>query len=319
VSDVSPTPGPSFNWRHLVGLVMAAVIVTGGVYVVVNERAGDQVIVRVGDSELTEGELFAIIESGDPLVQDETIELVVAGDVLSNWLIVEAVVLELSDRGVEVSQDAVDQGEAAALAGDQDPSSASGALRVRSEAVVVTLRAYSELNAEFDVVAPEYLCASHVLLDTAEGALAVMARLEEGEDIGDLGAELSIDPSAVDNRGDLGCNPTARFVEPFSAGARSAGGPGVVGPVQTDFGFHVIDVRSVGPLSAETHPEMSVETIEAELELAGADGLAAARTEVFNQIVTNAQLRLVDDGYIDARYGTWDPGAGIVLPDGVVG
>jgi len=298
---------------------MAAAMVAGGVYVVVNERAGDQVIARVGDSDLTEDELFAIIESSDPLVQDETIELVVAGEVLSNWMIVEAVALELSDRGVEVSQDAVDQGEANLLALDLDPASASGALRVRSDSVVATLRAYAELNAEFEVVAPEYLCASHILLDTEEEALAVMARLEQGEDFGDLGAELSIDPSAIANRGDLGCNPTARFVDPFSEGARSGGGPGVVGPVQTDFGFHVIDVRSVGPLSTETHPEMSVEAVDAELEVGTADGLGAARTEVFNQVVSVAQLRLVEDGHLDPRYGVWDPNSGIVLPDGVVG
>lgn len=319
MSDVSSSPGRSFNWRHLVGLLALFAVVAGGVYVVVREQGGDAVIARVGSEELTEDQLFAIVGSNDPLVDNERFDVSAASEVLSNWMIVEAVVQELEGLGASVSDDAVAEAEAALLDRGVDVTAAPGAFTLRSDSVVRSLRVYAEANATVEVAAPEFLCASHLLVETEEQAFAAMARAEAGEEFGALAIELSTDPSAAGNGGDLGCNPSELFVPEFTEGARSADGAGLVGPVRTDFGFHIIDVRSIGPLNTETHPEISEAVIATTIEGAELDARTAVVSEMFNQVVVDAQVRIAVDGFLDPRYGAWDPTAGIVPPDGVTG
>ncbi len=319
MNDVSSSPGRTFNWRHIVGLLAFFAVVAGGVYVVASEQGGDAVIASVGSVELTEDELFAIVESNDPLVDNESFDLIAASEVLSNWMIVEAVVQELDDLGAPLTDDTVAEAEASLIERGIDVATAPGAFTLRSESVVRGLRLYAEAGATFEIVAPEFLCASHVLVETEEEALAALLRAEAGEEFAALAIELSIDPSALSSGGNLGCNPSELFVPEFTAGARSVDGSGLVGPVRTDFGFHIIDVRSIGPLTTETHPEMSEAVIATAVESAEGEARTEAVGEVFNQVVFDAQVRIAVDGFLDPRYGMWDPTTGIVAPDGVTG
>ena len=86
-------------------------------------------------------------------------------------------------------------------------------------------------------------CSSHILLETEEDANGALARLEGGEAFADLAVELSTGPSGPTG-GDLGCGSPGQFVPAF-AEAVGDGEIGVpIGPVETEFGFHVILVTS---------------------------------------------------------------------------
>lgn len=92
-------------------------------------------------------------------------------------------------------------------------------------------------------VTPERACARHILLETVEDADAVLADLEAGADFASLAVERSTGPSGP-NGGDLGCFGRGRMVPPFEEAVFSATVDVPFGPVETDFGQHVILVTS---------------------------------------------------------------------------
>jgi PPIC-type PPIASE domain len=88
-------------------------------------------------------------------------------------------------------------------------------------------------------------CASHILLDTPEKAAAVEDRLSKGEDFAAVAKTESTDTASAQRGGDVGCFfKDAQLVPEFlnAAFTQPVGKPGP--PVQTQFGFHVILVRS---------------------------------------------------------------------------
>lgn len=92
----------------------------------------------------------------------------------------------------------------------------------------------------------EEVCARHILLDTEADARDVIAALDGGADFAALASERSLDPSAAVNGGDLGCTGPGMYVPEFEAAVWEGEVGEVLGPVQTDFGYHVIVVDSRG-------------------------------------------------------------------------
>jgi len=84
--------------------------------------------------------------------------------------------------------------------------------------------------------------ARHILVETEEEANDVIARLKAGEDFADLAAELSQDPGSAANGGDLGFVPRGRFVPEFDEVVFTLPVGQVSDPVQTQFGWHIIEV-----------------------------------------------------------------------------
>src|SRR5712691_1792677 len=89
--------------------------------------------------------------------------------------------------------------------------------------------------------------ARHILVDKDTEANEIIAQLKKGSKFEDL-AKQSKDPGSKDKGGDLDWNPPSTFVKPFSeALTKLEKGKYTETPVQTQFGWHVIqldDVRS---------------------------------------------------------------------------
>ncbi len=86
------------------------------------------------------------------------------------------------------------------------------------------------------------VCAKHILVDTLPEAQQVKADLSGGADFGQEAAGKSKDPSAKDNKGDLGCASPDGYVPEFAAAVKTQKVGEIGEPVQTQFGFHVIQV-----------------------------------------------------------------------------
>lgn len=91
--------------------------------------------------------------------------------------------------------------------------------------------------------------ASHILIafgdnkDSAKTlAASVLARAKKGEDFGALAREFSKDPGSAAQGGDLGYFAKGRMVKPFEDATMSAAVGSIVGPVETQFGYHIIKV-----------------------------------------------------------------------------
>lgn len=88
----------------------------------------------------------------------------------------------------------------------------------------------------------EQVRARHILVETEEEANEVIERLEAGEDFADLAAELSLDTASAVDGGDLGFTPPGRFVDAFDEAVFSLPVGEISEPIQTQFGWHVIEV-----------------------------------------------------------------------------
>lgn len=84
--------------------------------------------------------------------------------------------------------------------------------------------------------------ARHILLPTEDSALAVLEMLKNGADFERLAYDLSIDPSAKVNRGDLGYFIRGSMVEEFEKAAFVMEAGEISPPVKSRFGYHIINV-----------------------------------------------------------------------------
>ncbi|MEP6668971.1 MAG: peptidylprolyl isomerase [Chthoniobacter sp.] len=101
---------------------------------------------------------------------------------------------------------------------------------------------------------PEQVRASHILVkvdatakpeqvvEKQKAAQAIADRVKKGEDFGKLAKELSEDPSAKQNSGDLDFFTKEAMVPEFSKAAFAMKKDEISDPVRSEFGFHVIKV-----------------------------------------------------------------------------
>jgi len=97
----------------------------------------------------------------------------------------------------------------------------------------------------------------HILVDKEDDAKAIIAELNKGGDFAKLAKDKSKDPGSKDNGGDLDWGPSARYVKPFADAVTSMQkGQTTPAPVKTDFGYHVIRLDDVRPLTVPPFSEL---------------------------------------------------------------
>jgi peptidyl-prolyl cis-trans isomerase C len=133
------------------------------------------------------------------------------------------------------------------VAGDAEPSDEE-------------IQKYYEQNKEAQFTTPAQRCMRHILFtkDQKEKAEDVKQQLEDDGDFAELAKENSEDPGSAENGGDLGCLGKGETVPEFEQAAFGAEQGEIVGPVQTDFGYHVLQVTDVKP--EQTRPLEEVES-----------------------------------------------------------
>ena len=114
---------------------------------------------------------------------------------------------------------------------------------LRAEARAILLRDRLEEDFENEVDATEeQVWARHILVEEEQVALDLLSQIDDGEEWGDLASEFSIDESNKEQGGDLGWFGQGRMVESFGEAAFSGEVGEIVGPVETDFGWHLIEI-----------------------------------------------------------------------------
>ncbi|MCA9908824.1 MAG: peptidylprolyl isomerase, partial [Anaerolineae bacterium] len=89
-----------------------------------------------------------------------------------------------------------------------------------------------------------YVNVRHILVATEAQAQDVLEALQAGESFATLAAAVSTDTSNAGNGGELGWAPLSRYVTEFADATRDAEIGAFVGPVQTEFGYHILQVRA---------------------------------------------------------------------------
>lgn len=146
------------------------------------------------------------------------------------------------------------------------------------------------------------------LIAVAEADLPdVQARLDAGEDFGDVSAQVSIDPELAAARGGDQCALVSEYeqqLDPTAFGDIAGAAEGdVVGPYQYDEEGNVVIVE-IRSASVPPFEEVS-ETVIASLPVDdGTAALDALTIEILGG----------DDVRVDPRFGRWDSEAGTVVP-----
>lgn len=153
-----------------------------------------------------------------------------------------------------------------------------------------------EMAASMDeaVAGATEVCVRHVLVSTEEEAQDVVDRIEGGESIETVAEELSLDTGTAQNGGDLGCAPAGTYVPEFRDAAVEAAIDAVTDPVETTYGFHVLQVYDRTEPAAEDLP--TEDDIRQSLS-------ATAGFEAFGGWATE-QLEGAEVT-VEEEYGTW--------------
>lgn len=286
---------------------------------------GGAVAASVGDTEITVGDVRSF-----PFEQADTIEPAVFAQYLGaliQWQVLDDAAA--ADYGIDPTEEEMDAELTEVLetiGNDQTLAEIAEVQNLSEETVrkivrvgLIQEQVLEELSGGIEeptddevevAIAAEIsnlteVCTRHVLVATEDEALEVKERLEAGEDIAEVAAEVSTDPSAAENQGDMGCVPASNFVPEYGEAAVAAELETFTDPVETQFGFHIIEVYDRTEPSEDALP--SAEDIAAALTEQNELGALEAWLQ---EKVGNAEVT------IDEEYGTWqtDPTPQVVPP-----
>lgn len=156
--------------------------------------------------------------------------------------------------------------------------------------------AYENNRAKY--VTGEEVKARHILIKTKDKAELedssasaekvkienILNRAKSGEDFAELAREFSEDSSA-NNGGDLGQFGRGTMVEPFENAAFNAKIGDIVGPVRTQFGYHIIKVEDKIPATDKSFEDVKADLIAefkiTQAELKASAEMQNARNQIF--------------------------------------
>ena len=275
------------------GFLLAVIAAACGTSVDNSEMA------RVGDRVLTRTQFDALLPDGDATVPARR------NSVVTTWLVAQAVEFELNDRGYQVEESDLLQATQIVTASGTTIEDFQAELLRDTFALSLAVGRWTEKEmADRDPIDPPlYLCSNHILFETDDeaGADEALARALDGEDFADLAEELSLDPTA-EAGGDLGCLVEGSLVPEFEEAAYAADAGDIIGPVMTDFGWHIIEIESVGPATAEVHPDADPQQIETIVK----DYREIQINAVIFDLEQKARDNFGDRVVLDSSLGTFD-------------
>jgi hypothetical protein len=132
---------------------------------------------------------------------------------------------------------------------------------------------------------------AHILVTTQTAAQAIVDQLAAGGSFETIAKEKSTDTGSAQNGGSVGCLAAGAFVPAFQSAAEKAPFGTPVGPVHTQFGYHVILVTKA---STPTYESSRAKVLEA-LKQQGQQDFSEAVTALFKLFKP----------HLDPRFGTW--------------
>lgn len=234
-------------------------------------ETADTVVATVNGTQITLGQMIALRETLPEQYQSLPDGVLFKGimDQLVQQEVLRQSVTDLSPR------------DTASIENDQRGYISGVAI----QAIVQTAVTDEALQAAYDarfkdaVPATEYN-AAHILVATQEEADKLKADLAGGADFAELAKANSTDTGSGANGGDLGWFGPGMMVKPFEDAVIAATVGEVAGPVQTDFGWHLILVKetrlAANPTLDQMREELAAEIENAAIEAKLAELQAAA-------------------------------------------
>ncbi len=222
------------------------------------------------------------------------------------------IIREVADeRGIEIDDQAIAEqieADTAELGGDDGFAEVLAqsqlTLEVYRDVLLPAQQRVEAIRASLQADLPdtEVRTARHILVDDADEAQEIVDLLDDGADFAELAEERSQDPGSGAQGGDLGPAPRGSYVEGFEEAVWESDLNVVVGPVETEFGFHIIEVTDESVLSGEDQdPGTQGQALDAQL------------TELLQTSFGEADVE------VDPAFGAWDSELGEVVDEAPAG
>ncbi|MGL4322106.1 MAG: peptidylprolyl isomerase [Paracoccaceae bacterium] len=228
----------------------------------------DTVVATVGDTTITLGHMIAVRETLPEQYQS------LPDDVLFNGILDQLV----QQTALQQSLGTPSRRDALIVENTARQHLSGVALQAVVEAAVTDEAIQAAYDARFkDAVAQTEYNAAHILVDSEEKANALKAEIEAGADFAEVAKANSTDGAAA-NGGDLGWFGVGMMVKPFEDAVLAAEVGKVTGPVQTDFGWHLLIVKETRVAAQPTIDDLRDE-LAAEVETKALEAHVATLTE----------------------------------------
>jgi len=225
------------------------------------EGGADAVVATVNGQAITLGHLIVLRANLPAQYQN------LADDVLYNGILNQLIQQAALSQSVEGS---ITKRDTLAMENDRRGYLSGVALQGVADGAVTDAALQAAYDAKF-TGAPETkeYNAAHILVATEEEAKTLKAEIDGGADFGDMAKQHSSDGAAAGG-GDLGWFSQGMMVKPFEDAVLAMEVGAVSGPVQTQFGWHLIKLVETriqaAPTLDDTREELAAEIEQAAVE-----------------------------------------------------
>ena len=264
----------NYRFSSAAALMTAAFFAATPVFA--EDMTAETVIATVNGTEITLGNVIAARKTLPP--QYQSLDDAQLFDGIVNQLVQQELLKQAAGEPDMALQYQIENETRMVIAGTTLDDIAQAA--VTDEALQT---AYEAKIADFEPA--QEFHAAHILVETEDEAKELVQDLKDGADFADLAKEKSTGPSGP-NGGDLGWFTTGMMVAPFEEAVVAMEDGDISDPVQTQFGWHVINLiqtrmseaPSLDSLKDELSAEIQDEAIRTKLESLEADA-TVERTE----------------------------------------
>jgi parvulin-like peptidyl-prolyl isomerase len=144
---------------------------------------------------------------------------------------------------------------------------------------------------------------SHILVEDQATADQLAQQLADGASFAELAADASTDTGSAAAGGSLGCLGAQPFVTEFQQAADAAPLDQVVGPVQSEFGYHLILVTAWNPTFEKFRPQLAQQVANQSQQQ-----VQQQRQQLFTETISGRLEGMNVD--VDPRFGTWETADG---------
>lgn len=236
--------------RAVLALAMAATLAAP---LAAEEIGPDTVVARVGETDITLGHMIVLraqLPAEYQQLPDDVLYEAILDQLIRQSAVVESVGSDLS------------LGAKLALENERRSFVAGEALsRIAEEAVTDEAVQAAYEAAYTDAEPTREFSAAHILVETEEEAQTILEELDNGTDFAELAKEKSTGPSGP-NGGDLGWFTSGMMVKPFEDAVLGMEPGEVAGPVETQFGWHVIKLNESRIKNAPPLDDVRIELVQ---------------------------------------------------------
>lgn len=201
---------------------------------------GDEVVVSTSIGDITQEEFYNSMKE-------------IAGDQLLQQVVVEQILndkYEVTDEEIDAElatvKEQYGEGYEAALAQSnvtEEMLKSNIRFTLLQEKATKDVEVTDEEIQKYYDQASQELNARHILVEDEATANEIIEKLNAGEDFAELAKEFSTDPGSGAQGGDLGWFSVGTMVPAFNDAAYALEIDKISEPVQSDFGYHIIQVK----------------------------------------------------------------------------